>query len=196
MQPLWTKARYTPVGECVCQHLSQYADWTLQSRLPTNLTDKQCHPQLSNILGGKRGHTVQNASPHPVLAPPPRCYDARSLCDRLMFLGVCSILGKNTNTGKTPPNGSWVQASPANVEQSVLQSNCVGVSFGVLFWQSPPLSTPWLFRSASCNLISLPFKFKVLIQCQVKELQICHALPPAWCSIIQISPLLWYLGNK
>lgn len=51
VQPLWTKARYTPVGESICQHLSQYAGWTPKSRLPTNLTDKKCHPPVSNILG-------------------------------------------------------------------------------------------------------------------------------------------------
>lgn len=113
VQPLWTKARYTAVGECVCQHLSQYAGWTLQSRLPTNLTDKQCHPPVSNILGGRRGHTVQNISPHPVLALPPLCYDARSLCChvsciRLSFFCVLSIpFDKNTHKQVDLRNSCW-----------------------------------------------------------------------------------------
>lgn len=140
-QPLWTKARWAPVGECICQHLSQYAGWMLQSRLPTNLTDKQCHPPVSNILGGRRGYTVQSTSPHHVLALPPLCYDAGGLCCHVLasgwFFYVLSVLAKATHihTHKHKHTHRWlfVWASSKNVIQSGFQSNSVGVFFVFYF---------------------------------------------------------------
>lgn len=160
-QPLWTKARCAPVGECVCQHLSQNAGWTLQSRLPTNLNNKQCHPPVSNILGGRREGTVQNISSHSVLALLPLCYDAGCLCWHVSasnwFFCVESLsqIRKHKHTHK--------MCAGTNAGQSGLQSNCVGVWVVFLFWQRPPLSTPWLFHSASCNLTPSPLSLRCWI---------------------------------
>lgn len=107
-RPLRTKAKCAPVGKCICQHLSQSAARTLQSRLPTNLPDKRCHPPLSNIWGSEeRVHCAEYLSSCcPCLAT--FCAVMPQVC-AVMCRGGCfvqSVLAKATHTTTQQQAGS------------------------------------------------------------------------------------------
>ena len=136
---------------------------------------------------------------HPCAMMPGGC--AVMYLRRNDFMCTESISAKDTHTHTHThtqvdlPNGCWRRPPPAMYDNLV---------YKVSVWVSPlcfilaETSTRNPLAVSQCKLQpdSLPFKLEVLKQCQLKELQICHALPPAWCSFIRISPPHWYLGNK
>lgn len=163
--------RFAPVGEYVCQHLSRYAGRTLQSRSPTNLPDKRCHPPVRNISGWwKRAvnYTKYYSSSCP--CSPPLCFDAACLgchisVSRWLFSFMGSISCENSHSQKNILVIS-IMGLLCQWRAMWLKSNCLWESLLCFCFGKNLHSTCRLFHILQPD--SLPLKF-VLKQCQLRE---------------------------